>query len=298
MNEDNDFEIWYKKILVNFNEQLVQLEETIKNENKKTSIKLKISIWIILIVTILIIFLENIFNIMDMASVIAGVIVVDVLAISIIVGVLLTNDKESTKKRIEIKRSINNIMFEAFDNHIEYKREKGIEPEIYKKVGVKDCKYYYSNNLMSFKINNNYSLEMAEVQTHQIHKDGKGEKDIETTFYGTFATIDTPKTFNEQVYIKKDMHENKDPYSELLPYKKMRIELDSQDFEEKFDVYASNEILGMQLVTSDIMLMLDEFYKYIQKEFEITIKDNTICIRIWNQSTFNNSLLTGRKRIR
>lgn len=206
--------------------------------------------------------------------------------------ILLPNHKRSIKQRIDIKRAIINIMFKSFDNNIEYYTKEGIAPEIYNKTGVESYDYYHSNHLMTFSINSHYKLQMAETETQ--YKNEQTEN-IVTAFAGTFATLNTPKPFRERLYIKKDMHNGKDNTAKKLPYKDMRIELDSQDFEEKFDVYASNKIIAMQLLTPDVMLLLNDFYKYIQSKFEITIKNDNIYIRIWNGATFSNSLLNPTK---
>ena len=51
----------------------------------------------------------------------------------------------------------------------------------------------------------------------------------------------------------------------------------------------------MQLLTSDVMLLLNDFYKYMQREFEITIKNDNIYVRILNGATFSNSLIKGNE---
>ena len=73
--------------------------------------------------------------------------------------------------------------------------------------------------------------------------------------------------------------------------KDITIELDSQEFEEKFDVYASNKIVAFQLLTSDVMSLLNDFYKYINETFEIIIKNDNIYIRIWGCDSFNTPLI-------
>lgn len=293
MYVDDNFEKWYENISNKFKEELIQLEEVVKKEKENNKYRFKISIVIFLIITIILIFFGMAFDIMNItgAIIMLGILLV----LPILIVVILTNHKESTRQRIDIKKSITNIMIKSFDNNIEYYTKEGIAPEIYNKAAVEYYDYYYSNHLMSFKINTNYKLQMAETETQYIYTNSKGEKDIRTAFAGTFATVNTPKPFNERLYIKKDMHNGKDNNAKKLPYKDMRIELDSQEFEEKFDVYASNKIIAMQLLTSDVMLLLNDFYKYMQREFEITIKNDNIYVRILNGATFSNSLIKGNE---
>ncbi len=212
----------------------------------------------------------------------------------ILIVVILNNQKESNQKRISIRKTIINVMINSFDNIIEYQPKEGIPPEIYDKADVEHYDFYNSNHLISFSINNSCNLQMAEtLAQYVINVDG--ESQTRTAFSGTFATLNTPKPFKERLYIKKDMHNGNDKNAKKLAYKDMRIELDSQEFEEKFDVYTSNKIIAMQLLTSDIMLLLNDFYKYIKKEFEITIKNDNIYIRIWNETSFSNSLIQNNE---
>lgn len=55
--------------------------------------------------------------------------------------------------------------------------------------------------------------------------------------------------------------------------------MDSQEFEEIFDVYSSDPIEAMQLLTADIMQSLIKFYNEIQVKYEFTIKGNNIYLR-------------------
>lgn len=300
---DDSFEKWYENISNKFKEELIELEEISKKEKERNISRFKKSILILLV--ILAVFIIAGINMMRMLGNGIGISILYSTFVCIVFGVafilpiliviILTNHKESNKKRIAIRKSILNIMIKSFDNLIEYYPKEGIAPEIYNEADVEHFDSYDSNHLMSFSVNGNNNLKMAETIAQYIYTNRKGESEIRTAFAGTFAVLNIPKPFKERVYIKKDMHNGNDNNAKKLPYKDMRIELDSQEFEEKFDVYASNQIVAMQLLTSDIMLMLNDFYKYMQREFEITIKSDTIYIRIWNGNTFSNSLIKNNE---
>ena len=51
----------------------------------------------------------------------------------------------------------------------------------------------------------------------------------------------------------------------------------------------------MQLLTSDVMQLLCDFYKKIENYFEITLKEGILYIRIWNPSSLENSVINGDK---
>lgn len=59
----------------------------------------------------------------------------------------------------------------------------------------------------------------------------------------------------------------------------LKIHLDSKEFEDIFDVYASNQLKAMQLLTADVMQALIDFYAETDILYEITIKNNYIYIQ-------------------
>lgn len=293
MYNDIDFEKWYEKISKQFNEELLQLEEIVAKENKNNLHRFKKSMLIFLLLIVVLVFIGIVFNIINISFSI--IMTGTSLGLPILIVLVFPNHKESVQKRIDIRKSIIDIMFKSFDNSIEYSPEEGISSEVYNKAGVERYNNYASDHLMSFSINNNYKLQMAETSAYYEYIDRNGERKIESRFSGTFATLNTPKPFKESVYIKKDSHEQYFGSTKKVPLNSTRIELDSQEFEENFDVYASNQIVAMQLLTSDVMVILNDFYKYMGNAFEITIKNDNIYIRVWNNLTFSNSLIKGNE---
>ena len=51
------------------------------------------------------------------------------------------------------------------------------------------------------------------------------------------------------------------------------------EFEKYFDVSASNNIIGMQILTSDIMEMLIDFLKKYDIKFDVVIENDLIYLR-------------------
>ena len=54
--------------------------------------------------------------------------------------------------------------------------------------------------------------------------------------------------------------------------------MDSRDFEEKFEVFASNGVLAMQILTAEIMQDLIDLYG--KTEFDFAVVNNKIYFRI------------------
>ena len=60
---------------------------------------------------------------------------------------------------------------------------------------------------------------------------------------------------------------------------KERLKMDSGEFEKYFDVKATNQIIGMQLLTSDVMQELIEFQNNNSIRYDITIINNILYLR-------------------
>ena len=62
--------------------------------------------------------------------------------------------------------------------------------------------------------------------------------------------------------------------------KKEKLEMDSTEFEKLFDVSSEDNIIGMQILTHDVMELLIDYRKYLKRPFDICIYEDTIYIRI------------------
>ena len=62
--------------------------------------------------------------------------------------------------------------------------------------------------------------------------------------------------------------------------------MDSSEFEKAFNVYASDKIIGMQILTADIMEDILEFKNLTKQHFDIVINNNNIYLRFHCGSMF------------
>lgn len=109
------------------------------------------------------------------------------------------------------------------------------------------------------------------------------------------ARIELPKAFNTRLYLRRNRKDKNIISSTLtrkLSFDDLRINLDSQEFEEYFDVYCTDKIIAMQLLTADIMQFLVNFQKDIGMDYEITINNNCVYIRFLSGETFERAKAT------
>lgn len=68
--------------------------------------------------------------------------------------------------------------------------------------------------------------------------------------------------------------------------KENKLEMDSAEFEKYFDVHSTNNIIGMQILTSDVMETLLDFRNKSKIEYDIGIYNNCIYLRFHTGEMF------------
>lgn len=201
------------------------------------------------------------------------------LIIIVVAKALFSNEQNKFNekyKNIVIKKLMNNF----YDN-LEYFPNKPIPEYIYEEAKYNEYyTIYEAEDYLEAQIDNKCSMQMAEVitQKEEEYKDSNGETKtrVITKFHGLFAKIEMNKSIESELRIMQD--------GKLFLDKKLKM--DSSEFEKYFDVKASNHIIGMQLLTSDVMEELIEFENKTNIKFDIFIKDNNLYLRFHSGEMF------------
>ena len=272
---EKDFESFYSKC-INENE-LNDIWENTKQEKKKKKL---ICIPLILIVDLLLIFLfTNIFSnfgtrygLFPYIFIIPPILIIDVFILAI---VSLAFSKKSRMYNDVFKEKVIEKIFKNFLNDADYIPKKQMPQAIYRE-GKYDGYYnrYYSDDYVEGNIDDKYLIKMAEITTeHEETKtDSDGDTHTETTtiFSGLFAKINIGKSIETELRIGTNRTISK----------RERLEMDSDEFEKYFDVSSTNDIVGMQILTHDIMDMLVDFRNQLKMPLDILIRDDIMYIRL------------------
>ena len=272
---EKDFESFYSK---NINEyELNDIWENTKQEKRKRKL---ISIPTILIVDLLLIYwFSNIFGnykaslgLVMFLSTIIPILIVDAFILAIF---SLAFSKKSRLYNDMFKEKVMDKIFKNFLNDADYIPKKLMPQSIYRE-GKYDGYYnrYYSDDYVEGNIDDKYLVKMAEITTEheETRTDSDGHTHTETTtiFSGLFAKINIGKSINNELRIKQN--------GTFL--KKNRLEMDSDEFEKCFDVISTNQIIGMQILTHDIMDMLVDFRNQLKMPLDILIRDDIMYVRL------------------
>lgn len=179
------------------------------------------------------------------------------------------------------KANVIKKLLDNFYNNVNYLPEKEMPRATYDEAKYNEYyNRYSSDDYMEALLNDKYLVKMAEVHTVDVetHTDSEGHTTTtETTkFHGLFTKIQMEKSINSNLLV----------FGNHRFSKKSRLEMDSQEFEKLFDVSATNQIIGMQLLTHDVMELLVSFKKMTGIHYDIAIYDNIMYLRFHTGSMF------------
>lgn len=283
-----DFENLYNKLKLENNEELVLMKQKSDEFNKKTKLKNRISLISSFILSSICLYYilkydSYFYNTTSTSIAIIGSLFIFIFTLLFFIVLLFTSlfIKTSSNykhylnfyKSIFIKNLINN-----FYDDVTYLPNYPMPEEIYEEAnwnGYYD--HYSSEDYFSGKIDNKFSISMSDIHTTRVeereYKDSNGNVhkytyDV-TVFSGLYSKIKTEKSLNG--------------FLKILPNSfwsggKTKLEMDSKEFEKYFDIYSSDKIKGMQLLTHDVMDTLLDFVKKGIK-FEVNIENDYIYLR-------------------
>ena len=206
------------------------------------------------------------------------------LVIDLLICVVLNlamSKKQKAYKKI-YKDTIINKIISNFYTGLEYFPEKQMPQYIYDEPAYNEYyNRYGSDDYFEAEINEKHGIQMGEVKTEKVetHTDSEGRTHTTTTtiFHGLFAKIVMDKTINSELRIVLNGR---------MFFNKERLKMDSTEFEKYFDVQASNKIIGMQILTADVMEELIDFQNKTKIKYDIAIINNNLYLRFHCGSMF------------
>lgn len=185
------------------------------------------------------------------------------------------------------KDNVIKTFVKEYSEALEYIPNKGLEQHIYQEGEFERYDRYYSEDLIQGMLEDHYKVTMAEVHTQDVSRDSEGNTTTTTLFRGLVAVIDFSKWVKANIKIRKNKRKILD--------KNTRMEMDSGEFEEMFDVYTTDKMIAMQILTADVMQMILDFQEKTGLRPELTLVGNSIMIRfatgdLFEAKVFEDSL--------
>lgn len=146
---------------------------------------------------------------------------------------------------------------------------------------------FYTEDLIKGVINDEYSFKMAQVKTEveevERDSDGKSHVEVHTLFSGLFGIVE----IKDSMIMKMDITSN----NFLNKYNKSRIEVDSSEFEKKYDMFSTDKVRTMEIFTSDIIEEFNKFEEETGYVMQIKVVPNKLYFRISCGESFEAPLV-------
>lgn len=261
----------------NFNEVYEKLYAE-KNEKLEHLRKQKASkILMVIIVTIIVVIVGMI--------TFSGWIFAFLFVFSIVDMIIIFSIAKSYNYTGTFKKEVIETFIKECDSNLNFYPSRGISSDAYRQGEFEGYDNYYSEDLIEGILDEKYRVRMAEVRTEDESTDSDGNTTTTTVFHGIFGEVDCAKPIPGFIKI----HSDKGFFGKIFSGKN-KVEMDSSEFEKHFDVYASDPIVTMQILTSDIMEMLIEFKEKSKIKYEITLKGANMYIRFHTGGVFEPKL--------
>ena len=191
------------------------------------------------------------------------------------------------------KENIIDKLLKNFFSEVDYVPKKAMPKEIYKEGFPEYFDIYKSDDYVEANLCNEvneHRLKMANIKTYEEERieveDANGNKHYETVenliFGGLFVKVNINNSINNEISISCG---NGARHKGIEPLK-----VDSEEFKKYFDVRATNKIVGMEILTHDVMDILLRFKEKYDTRFEIYVKNDAIYIRIRVGETFESTI--------
>lgn len=207
------------------------------------------------------------------------------LVISMVVIALVSN-KAMGGTNYYKENVINGLVTNVFEKAT-YTHNIGIRSHEYNNRAFqeKTCDRYSSEDLVV--THNETELTFSEVHTEDRQQDSDGDTHYVTLFHGIYGYCNISREINTNIYITSNRL--------FGGLNKSKIDMDMPEFEKKYDVYADDKIVAVQLLTADVMTELLELKEKLGFMFEIVIERNKIFFRIhsgnlFEMAVFKNSM--------
>lgn len=258
----------YQKIY----EENSDIEEDRKMYLKQSQKKVLQTLLVLAIITFLLI-------ILNLSLFLPFVLIIGVFAI------LLSGTYKLKEYRKDYKGRIITSLVNSYDEHLHFNSDLRMPRNIYNAAEFEYYDNFYSNDYIYGNINGIIPIQLGDVRTETEHTDSDGNTTYTTVFRGLFSVITLSQDLLSTIKIRSD----KGMLGKFLS-KKDQVEMDSQQFEKYFDVFTTDKILAVRILTSDIMNYMIDFKLQNKVTFELTIKNKAMYLRIHCDDMFEANM--------
>ena len=178
----------------------------------------------------------------------------------------------------EFKFNVIKILVESQNDTYEYRPKFGITEMEYSESDLeRNWDEFESEDYIEGNLDKNVTFKMAQVDTYDVTKEAYG-KSRKTIFSGLYGIITLPVKTEGTLTINGN--------SAAREYLESRINLESQVFEENYDVLSEDKIWALQVLNSEVIENLIELKNKISTPIKIKISGDKIFFRLEYKDLF------------
>lgn len=186
----------------------------------------------------------------------------------------------------EYKKQYKNVIIKKlvtfYDPNLSFNPNSRIKSSSYSDAEFEKYDYFFANDLVLGKIDNEIEFEAGDVRTEIENSKEDTRSSRTVVFRGLFSAA----KFNTDIQNTIKIRSDKGLLGKLLPTDKQLVQLDSLEFEKIFDVYSTDKLLAVRILTSDILDFMINFKKENKLKYELTLKNSSLYIRIYCKDLF------------
>lgn len=213
------------------------------------------------------------------------------------IGIILTVNSKGSNKKSSILKSPNDsydILYKAqvisklvryADDSFEFEYYKGIPENEYRYGEFATGNIYSSEDYITGNLTDTIQFDMADTTVGNETTDSKGRTYTTYYFTGLLGRFIMENSINCTLKITMDKKEKK-----TLRKDPNYINIDSQEFEKIYNVHCTNKIMGMRVLTSDVMDNLLSIKKEYNIDFDFSIVGSVVFVRFHNHDLFEGPI--------
>lgn len=236
---------------------------------------------VFIIVTMLVIVLFNQVSLLNEFVIVIGVALVFVTFINFL-------HTDSNYKKM-FKSSIMQEIIHSYSPKFRYNQNNGVRRSEFIKSGFKmRFDEFYSEDLIEGPIDEETYFRMSQIKLvkakYEMDRNGNPRrKGGEIVFQGLFGIVDVPRKVLTSIELLFDRSENR--------YNKNRIEIDSQEFEKQYDLFATDKIRAMEIFTADVIEEINGLKEDTGYTIHLRVTHNKVFFKIKCGEAFEPPLI-------
>lgn len=180
------------------------------------------------------------------------------------------------------KKIIIRNMIRFYRPNAEYLFKKGISRQEFDNARFEEnYSDFISEDYISDLLKTGEKLEVSDIVINDQVKNQDNTVDVKTRFTGLFGIVYLDRKINNEINMMVDSNDKL--------FDKDRVEVDSAEFENYFDLTSTDRVVALQIYTSDVIEKILELKRIAKKNIlEIKIKQNRVYFRYEYYNAFES----------